>query len=61
MKLDKLQAPRAAALLLALSLLGGCATTTGQRNPRDPWEGYNRHAHRFGKATRVECRPVRRL
>ncbi len=31
-------------LLIALS---GCATVHGERDPRDPWEGFNRGVHAF--------------
>ena len=34
-------------LVLYCVLLAGCATTSGQRDPRDPWEGYNRAAYEF--------------
>jgi phospholipid-binding lipoprotein MlaA len=34
----------------AAGLLGGCATTVGQPNPQDPWEGLNRHTHAFNEA-----------
>ncbi|OGT89901.1 MAG: ABC transporter [Gammaproteobacteria bacterium RIFOXYA12_FULL_61_12] len=36
-------------LILAglLTVLSGCATTSGERDPRDPWEGYNRAMYRF--------------
>jgi phospholipid-binding lipoprotein MlaA len=39
---------RLAALLVAL-LLAGCATT-GERDPKDPWEGMNRQTHAFNEA-----------
>lgn len=38
---------RLTALLVAL-LLAGCATT-GDANPRDPWEGFNRKAYAFNE------------
>jgi phospholipid-binding lipoprotein MlaA len=35
-------------LLLLLAALGGCATTGGEeRDPRDPWEGFNRGVYSF--------------
>jgi phospholipid-binding lipoprotein MlaA len=37
-----------AALLLA-ALIAGCATT-GERDPKDPWEGLNRKTHAFNDA-----------
>jgi phospholipid-binding lipoprotein MlaA len=37
------------AVLLAVALaLGGCAAT-GARNPRDPWEPFNRHMYTFNE------------
>lgn len=52
-----------AGLVLALALgLAGCATTTDARNPRDPWEPFNRHAHEFNEGLdRVLLRPVATL
>ena len=48
---------RLAALLLA-ALLAGCATT-GDRNPRDPWEGFNRKSFAFNeKLDEVVLKPV---
>ena len=62
MKPDRL--PRVlAASTLALSLLalGGCATGPAA-NPRDPFEGYNRHAHNFNEGVdRVVLKPVATL
>jgi len=40
---------RLSALLVALLLLAGCATT-GEKNPLDPWEGMNRKTHAFNVA-----------
>lgn len=39
----------AGAALLALALLGGCATVANP-DPRDPWESYNRSMTRFNDA-----------
>ena len=33
--------------LLVIAVLGGCATTGEERDPRDPWEGMNRGVYRF--------------
>src|SRR6185369_10865960 len=39
------------AALLACLVIAGCATTEGNgRDPRDPWEGYNRGAFAFNDA-----------
>ena len=47
------------ALLLAL---GGCATTGEPRNPRDPWEPFNRHSYNFNEGLdRVLLKPVATL
>jgi phospholipid-binding lipoprotein MlaA len=63
MKPERLHAQRAlGALTLALSLgaLGGCATANP--NPRDPWEGLNRHTHNFNEGVdRVVLKPVATL
>jgi phospholipid-binding lipoprotein MlaA len=40
---------RITALLLAV-LLSGCATVSGQRDPKDPWESMNRTTHAFNEA-----------
>jgi len=46
-----------AALLLA-SLLAGCATT-GERDPKDPWEGFNRGVFGFNEGLdRAVLKPV---
>lgn len=34
-------------LLLLLFALAGCATVPGERDPRDPWEGFNRGVYDF--------------
>ena len=34
-------------LLACVLILSGCATTEGERDPRDPWEGMNRSVYRF--------------
>ncbi len=50
--------------LLALMLLGGCATTAqppGERHPQDPWEPYNRAVFQFNRdVDRLILRPVAR-
>ena len=48
------------ALVSALSVLSGCATTSGGfSDPRDPWEGYNRAITRFNdKFDRAIYTPV---
>lgn len=64
MKLDRKPARRvlaAATLALSLGALGGCATT-GASNPRDPWEGFNRHAYDFNEGVdRIVLKPVATL
>jgi phospholipid-binding lipoprotein MlaA len=35
--------------LLCLALAWGCATVEGERDPRDPWEGFNRGVYRFNE------------
>ena len=47
-------------LLFALALLvGGCATTGEARNPRDPWEPFNRHVYDFNEGLdRVVLKPA---
>ena len=35
--------------LLCLLLASGCATVEGERDPRDPWEGFNRGVYRFNE------------
>lgn len=34
-------------LLILFTALAGCATVSGERDPRDPWEGFNRGVHEF--------------
>lgn len=59
-------------LLVAMWLASGCATTQGPRDPRDPWEGFNRTVFGFNEVadkavvrplavgyTRITPRPVR--
>jgi len=37
-------------VVLALACAAGCATTKGEeRDPRDPWEGFNRGVYRFNE------------
>jgi phospholipid-binding lipoprotein MlaA len=44
--------------LLAALLLAGCAAT-GETNPRDPWEGFNRKSYAFNDAVdRAVLKPV---
>lgn len=50
-----------ACTLLALALLGGCATTGASqaKNPRDPWEGMNRSIYKFNDVVdRATLKPV---
>ncbi|HEX2544735.1 MAG TPA: VacJ family lipoprotein, partial [Ramlibacter sp.] len=52
----------AALLALAFIALQGCATTGAQRNPRDPWEPFNREVTKFNDAAdRIVLRPVATL
>lgn len=49
---------RIAALIVALLLLAGCATT-GETTTRDPWEGFNRQSYAFNDAVdRAVLKPV---
>lgn len=49
----------AAPLLLLLLLATGCATTNGPRDPRDPWEGYNRPMYEINdQIDRAVLKPV---
>jgi phospholipid-binding lipoprotein MlaA len=44
--------------LIALGVLAGCATT-GEGNPQDPWEGFNRKSYAFNdKLDQVILKPV---
>jgi phospholipid-binding lipoprotein MlaA len=46
--MSKACAARAATGIVLLSLLAGCATApTTHRDPRDPWEGFNRGMYKF--------------
>lgn len=38
---------RVLVVLFALASLGGCATVNGPKDPRDPWEGFNRGVYKF--------------
>jgi len=52
---------RSVPLLLALTLLAGCAANGGQRAPvpEDPWEGFNRGAYAFNRGLdKALVRPV---
>ena len=51
---------RAAALLAAVSLVAGCATTTGAgRDPRDPFESFNRASYQFNDTLdKVAFKPI---
>lgn len=47
------------ALAVAVLLLGGCASSGGHRDPRDPLEGYNRGMYQFNDAVdRAVVKPV---
>jgi phospholipid-binding lipoprotein MlaA len=35
--------------LMCLALVCGCASVEGERDPRDPWEGFNRGVYRFNE------------
>ncbi len=49
---------RLVALIVASLLLAGCATT-GDTNPRDPWEGFNRKSYALNDAVdRTVLKPV---
>lgn len=46
-------------ILLAFLSMGGCATVEGPRDPRDPWEGYNRAMFEFNDAVdRAVVKPM---
>jgi phospholipid-binding lipoprotein MlaA len=52
---------RAVAILLAALLLLGCASAPEQRDPRDPWEGFNRQVFEFNSDfDRAILKPVAR-
>ncbi|GHE19929.1 ABC transporter [Halomonas urumqiensis] len=56
-------AGRALAVALAMSLASGCASTSevDERNPDDPWEGFNRSVFTFNDAIdRAVLKPVSR-
>lgn len=54
--LHKLRIP---AITAALVLAAGCATTSGERHPDDPWEGFNRGAFEFNQGLdKVIVKPV---
>ena len=65
MKLASQPARRAIAAALAafaFAALQGCATTSAQTNPRDPWEPFNREVTKFNDAAdRIVLRPVATL
>ena len=47
--------------LLCLLLVSGCATVEGERDPRDPWEGFNRGVYQFNETfDEYVARPVAR-
>ncbi len=51
--------PRALTVPAAALLLAGCATTSGDPNPQDPWEGMNRSIYAFNDTVdRALLRPV---
>ncbi len=42
-----------------ISLLAGCATTSGERDPSDPWEGFNRGSFEFNRGLdKAIVRPI---
>jgi phospholipid-binding lipoprotein MlaA len=48
-------------LLIGVLLVSGCATTGEERDPRDPWEGFNRGVYRFNDVfDEYLARPVAR-
>ena len=45
--------------LLASLIVSGCASVTGERDPRDPWESYNRTVYKFNDgADKAVLKPV---
>lgn len=49
-------------LFASVLVLAGCATTGEPRNPRDPWEPFNRQVYTFNEGVdRVVLRPVATL
>jgi phospholipid-binding lipoprotein MlaA len=59
--LSPLRALAATTLALSLVVLAGCATVA-HPNPRDPWEGFNRHAYNFNEGLdRIVLKPVATL
>jgi phospholipid-binding lipoprotein MlaA len=62
MKTASLSAARALAFLILALSLAGCATVGAERNPRDPWEGFNRKSYAFNEdVDRVVLTPVATL
>jgi phospholipid-binding lipoprotein MlaA len=58
----KLASARGIVLASTVLALAGCATTGEPRNPRDPWEPFNRHAYNFNEGLdRVLLKPVATL
>lgn len=52
---------RRALAVLAAALTAGCATPGGERDPRDPWEGFNRGVYKFNETfDEYLARPVAR-
>jgi len=48
-------------LIFLLAALGGCATPGEERDPRDPWEGFNRGVYRFNETVdQYVAQPVAR-
>lgn len=46
-------------LALSASLLAGCVTVTGERDPQDPWESFNRGAFNFNQGLdKAIVRPI---
>ncbi|MFN2349606.1 MAG: VacJ family lipoprotein [Thioalkalivibrio sp.] len=52
---------RLAWVLCAAWLVSGCASTQGPKDPRDPWEGYNRAVFQFNEGVdKAVLKPVAR-